>query len=156
MESLEKRLREEIKSTENYHLNKITSLQTDIQDHQHKYEENIKKLIEEYEKQIEKLRYNYENDLESLKNDQRLTIENIRQAKLYEFSAMQESGSYLNTLKIASDQLEDATGNLKSMRTNITSTIERIHDEREAKLNAMEQRLNGNRYYFCAKNWLGN
>lgn len=132
MESLEKRLREEIKSTEAYHLSKIR-----------KYEENTKKLMNDYEKQIEKLRLNFENDLETLTNDQRSTIENIRQVKLFEFAALQESGSYLNTLKSASDHLEHATGNLESMRTNITSTIERIHDEREAQLNIKESNLNG-------------
>lgn len=143
LESLEKRLREEIKSTETYHLNKISALQTDMEMQQQKYEENIEKLISDYEKQIEKLRLGYEQDLEALKNDQRSTIENIRQAKLYEFATLQESGSYLSTLKSASDNLEHATGNLESMRTNITTTIERIHAEREVQLNAKEQRLNG-------------
>lgn len=122
---------------------------------QQKYEEHIKKLIDDYEKQIDKLRLNYENELESQKNDQRSTIENIRQAKLFEFAALQESGSYLNTLKSASNQLENATGSLESMRTNITSTIERIHDEREVQLNAKEHRLGGNKpneTYFL-KNW---
>ncbi|XP_031622610.1 interaptin [Contarinia nasturtii] len=140
--SLEKRLREEIKSTEAYHLNKITALQTDIESQRQKYEDNIEKLINDYEKQIEKIRLNYEQDLEVLKNEQRSTIENIRQAKLYEFATLQESGSYLSTLKSASDNLEHATDNLQSMRVNITSTIERIHSEREVQLNAKEQRLN--------------
>lgn len=143
LESLEKRLREEIKSTEDYHLSKISALQTDMQNQQQKYDEQITKLIDDYEKQIEKLRLGYEQDLDALKNDQRSTIENIRQAKLYEFATIQESGSYLSTLKSASDHLEHATGNLETMRTNITTTIERIHTEREVQLNAKEQRLNG-------------
>lgn len=143
LESLEKRLREEIKSTENYHLSKISALQSDLKSQQEKYDEHVEKLISDYEKQIEKLRLGYEQDLDALKNDQRSTIENIRQAKLYEFATLQESGSYLSTLKSASDNLEHATGNLESMRTNITTTIERIHAEREVQLNAKEQRLNG-------------
>lgn len=144
LESLEKRLREEIKSTESYHLNKIEALQSDLDVRQQKHDEQIEKLIADYEKQIAKLRLTYEQDLEALKLDQRSTIENIRQAKLYEFAALQESGSYLNTLKSASDNLEHATDNLQSLRTNIDSTIERIHAEREVHLNAKEERLNGN------------
>lgn len=143
MDSLEKRLRDEIKSIEAYHLNKISALQTDLDNQQHKYDEHIEKLCGDYEKQIERLRLNYEHDLDALKNDQRSTIENIRQSKLFEFAALQESGSYLNTLKSASDNLEQATDNLQTMRINIDSTIERIHAEKEVQLNAREKRLNG-------------
>lgn len=148
--SLEKRLRDEIKSTEAYHLSKIDALQTDMAGQQHKYEEHIEKLTSDYEKQIERLRLNYEHDLEALQNDQRSTIENIRQAKLFEFAALQESGSYLHTLKSASVNLEQATDNLQSMRTNIDSTIERIHAAKEAQLEAKEKRLNG-RWTICPK-----
>lgn len=151
LESLEKRLREEIKSTENYHLSKINALQTEMETKQIKHDEQIEKLITDYEKQIEKLRMNYEQDLEALKNDQRSTIENIRQAKLFEFAALQESGSYLNTLKSASDNLEHATDNLQSMRTNIDSTIERMHNERDIQLEAKEKRLNGDLYILFIK-----
>lgn len=141
--NLEKRLRDEIKSTEAYHLNKIDALQADMAGQQHKYQENIEKLISDYERQIERLRMNYEHDLEALQNDQRSTIENIRQVKLFEFAAVQESGSYLQTLKSASENLEQATDNLQSMRTNIDSTIERIHAAKEVQLEAKEKRLNG-------------
>lgn len=159
LQSLEKRLREEIKSTETYHLNKISALQTDMENQQHKYEEHVEKLITDYEKQIERLRLNYEHDLEALKNDQRSTIESIRQAKLFEFAAVQESGSYLHTLKSASDNLEHATDNLQSMRTNIDATIERIHAEKDVQLEVKEKRLNGKKkdsaaffsYFFSIK-----
>lgn len=151
LESLEKRLRDEIKSTESYHLSKINALQTEMETKQIKHDEQIEKLIADYEKQIEKLRINYEQDLEALKNDQRSTIENIRQAKLFEFAALQESGSYLNTLKSASDNLEHATDNLQSMRTNIDSTIERMHNERDVQLEAKEKRLNGDFYMIFIK-----
>lgn len=141
--NLEKRLRDEIKATEAYHLNKIDALQTDMAGQQHKYAEHIEKLIGDYERQIERLHLNYEHDLEALQNDQRATIENIRQVKLFEFSAVQESGSYLHTLKSASQNLEQATDNLQSMRTNIDSTIDRIHAAKEVQLEAKEKRLNG-------------
>lgn len=156
LECLEKRLRDEIKSIETYHFNKIRNLQTDIDHQQHKYEEHIEKLITDYDKQIERLRLNYEQDLEALKNEQRSTIENIRHAKLLEFAAVQESGSYLQTLKSASNNLEQATDNLQTMRTNIDSNIERIYEEKEIHLAAKEKRLNGKLVMlsinFCSKN----
>lgn len=143
LQNLEMRLRDEIKSTETYHLNKISALQTDMTGQQHKYEEHIEKLIGDYEKQMERLRLNYEHDLEALNNDQRSTIENIRQAKLFEFAAVQESGSYIQTLKSAFDNLELATDNLQSLRTNIDTNIERVHAAKEIQLDAREKRLNG-------------
>lgn len=143
LENQAKRLRDEIKSMETYYLNKIATMQTDMDSQQHKYQDHLEKLIGDYEKQIERIRLNYEHELEALQNDQRSTIENIRQVKLFEFAAMQESGSYLHTLKSASENLEHATDNLQSMRTNIDTTIERIHAEKEIHLEAKEKRLNG-------------
>lgn len=110
---------------------------------QQKYEDQISKLSKDYEEKIEKLRSSYSNDIEALKNDQRMAVENIRQSKLLEFATIQENGSYLNTLKSASGYLSEANDNLRSMRTNIESNIERLHTEKEIQLAAKEQRLNG-------------
>lgn len=148
LKNLEQRFRTEINSIENHHTEKCNVLVADMEAQQRKYDDQIKKLINDYEKQIEKLRTNYEAEVELLKIDQRATTENIRQMKLYEFAAMHESSSYLNTLKSASDNLETANDNLQTMRINIDSSIERIHAEREIQLSAKEKRLNG-LYIWC-------
>lgn len=124
-------------------MEKFNVLNADLETQRQKYEEQIAKLTAEYEKQNEKLRMAHEAEIETMKNDLRATIENIRQSKLYEFATLHESSSYLNTLKSASENLESATDNLAAMRSNIDSSIERLHAEREIQLNIKEKRLNG-------------
>lgn len=124
-------------------MEKFNLLNVDLETQRHKYEEHIAKITAENEKQNEKLRIAHVAEIESIKNDFKATIENIRQSKLYEFAALHESSSYLNTLKSASENLESATDNLQAMRSNIDSNIERLHTERDIQLNIKEKRLNG-------------
>lgn len=140
---MEQRFRSEIESIEHHHMEKFNFLNVDLETQRKKYEEQIAKLTAAYEKQNKTLRIAHEAEIESMKNDLRATIENIRQSKLYEFAAIHESSSYLNTLKSASENLESATDNLQAMRSNIDSNIERLHAEREIQLNIKEKRLNG-------------
>ena len=67
-------------------------------------------LKQDQEDDIRKLRKNQEEDLEMIKEEHRRMLDNIRQAKMLEFAAVQENGSYMECLKQASSNLNDLTG----------------------------------------------
>lgn len=143
LERLEQRLHAENKSIEEYYTKKLLVLETDKADIVRKFDEQTTDMVANHEKQLTKLRASHETEIDHMKNDQRMVIENIRQSKLLEFSAIQENGSYLATLRNASSYLETASDNLQTLRTNIDSNIERVNAEREAQLEAREKRVEG-------------
>lgn len=140
---LEQRLQNGLKYAEEYHTGRYNGVRTDIEDQRRLHEEQTNKMRDEYEDKLERMRSGYVAALETLKNDQLAAIKAIRETKLIEFATVQDGSSYLHTLKSASSQLSEATENLQSMRTNMETNVERLHVEKEAQLNAREQRLNG-------------
>lgn len=60
-----------------------------------------------------------------------------------EFALVQDSSSYFQTLKSASGYLETASEDLQTIRTDMETKIERIHQEREVQLTAREKRIEG-------------
>lgn len=104
-------------------------------------------VTSEYENQLSTLREMHRNYIEQLSNDQKTMIDNLRQAKAMEVNMMQESSSYLSTLKNASSRLESAGENLETMRQTIDTNVGLIHNERGMQLEAREKRLEGNFHY---------
>lgn len=116
---METRLLKDNHDLEQFYQQKTTILQSENNDIVRKYEEKIKTLI----------------------NDHQLSLENIRQSKLFEFTLVQENTSYLNQLKAASNNLETATGNIENLRETITNQIEMHQLEKERELSTRTKKL---------------
>lgn len=143
MELFGQRLRDENKSIVEFYDRKLTTLKSEQIECIEKYEKHLSELREQCEKQLTDERERHRNDLEQLQRDQQMIIENIRQAKLMEVAVIQESGSYLTTLKNASTFLESANSDLHSLKMTMDDNVERIQVEREAKLTAREKQIEG-------------
>lgn len=141
---LEQRLQNGLKYAEDYHSSKYNVLKTDMDEQKQQHEDQINKMRAEYEEKLTIMRSSYTTALDSMKSDQLAAIETIRQTKLIEFATVQDSTSYLQSLKSASNNLSEATENLQMIRTNMEANVERLHTEKEIQLTAREQRLNGN------------
>lgn len=141
--NLESRFRDENKFLEEYYVKKLTTLETELIDISKKYVDEMRQLNENHDKILDKLRTSHENEIELTRIEHRTMIQNIRESKLLEFSIVQENGSYLATLKNASNYLENATGDLQALRIDMEDKIDRVHKEREIQLDVREKRLEG-------------
>ncbi|KAH8315287.1 hypothetical protein KR074_003630 [Drosophila pseudoananassae] len=100
------------------------------------YTEKLEKLKEDYMEQISNLKQDHEDEVRKLRHSHELDLEGIRQAKSLELSAVQDHGNYLETLRLASD-------NLKELRDGMSGSQERERqlDIRERRLADQERRL---------------
>ncbi|XP_043647301.1 fas-binding factor 1 homolog [Drosophila teissieri] len=93
------------------------------------YIEKLEKLREDYAEQISNLRQDHEDEVRKLRQSHELDLEGIRQAKMVELSAVQDHGNYLETLRMASS-------NLQELRDGMSD-----NQEKERQLEARERRL---------------
>ncbi|XP_033157136.1 trichohyalin [Drosophila mauritiana] len=93
------------------------------------YIEKLEKQKEDYVEQISSLRQDHEDEVRKLRQSHELDLEGIRQAKMVELSAVQDHGNYLDTLRLASS-------NLQELRDGMSD-----NQERERQLEARERRL---------------
>ncbi|XP_039488500.1 trichohyalin [Drosophila santomea] len=93
------------------------------------YVEKLEKQKEDYVEQISNLRQDHEDEVRKLRQSHELDLEGIRQAKLVELSAVQDHGNYLETLRMASS-------NLQELRDGMSD-----NQEKERQLEARERRL---------------
>lgn len=100
------------------------------------YTEKLEKLKGDYELQITTLKQDHEDDLRMLRSSHDADLERIRQAKMLEQATVQDHGSYLETLRMASSDLQE-------LREGLTTTKEREHqlEFRERRLADAERRL---------------
>ncbi|EDV39396.1 uncharacterized protein Dana_GF24512 [Drosophila ananassae] len=100
------------------------------------YTEKLEKLKEDYVEQISNLKQDHEDEMRKLRHSHELDLEGIRQAKSLELSAVQDHGNYLETLRLASD-------NLQELRDGMSGSQERERqlDIRERRLADQERRL---------------
>ncbi|XP_073837560.1 fas-binding factor 1 twitchy [Musca autumnalis] len=139
--NLEKRLKSEIEELQDHFQKKIEILEEEKANIKTNYNEEIQNLKQDHEDELRKLKKNQEEDLEMIKEEHRRMLDNIRQAKMLEFAAVQENGSYLDCLRVASSNLSDLTGGLNELKENMQMKIDQIHTEREKKLEAREKRI---------------
>lgn len=99
---------------------------TEITDY---YAGKLDKLKGDYDLQIANLKQDHEDDLRMLRSSHEADMERIRQAKILEQAAVQDHGSYLETLRMASSDLQE-------LREGLTTT-----KEREQQLELRERRL---------------
>ncbi|XP_037826783.1 LOW QUALITY PROTEIN: trichohyalin-like, partial [Lucilia sericata] len=141
LSSVEKRLKSELEEVQTYFQTKIDVLEQEKITLKKNYEEELSNLKQDHEDDLRKLRKNQEEDLEMLKEEHRRMLDNIRQAKMLEFAAVQENGSYLDCLKVASSNLSDLTGGLNELKENMQNKMEILQLEREKALEQREKKI---------------
>ncbi|XP_020802007.1 trichohyalin [Drosophila serrata] len=104
-------------------------LKTENTELQQYYIGKLEKQKEDCVEQISNLKQDHEDEVRKLRHSHELDIEGIRQAKMLELAAVQDHGNYLETLRLASS-------NLQELRDGMTGT-----QERERQLEARERRL---------------
>uniref|UniRef100_A0A0K8WJM4 Fas-binding factor 1 n=1 Tax=Bactrocera latifrons TaxID=174628 RepID=A0A0K8WJM4_BACLA len=139
--SIEMRLRAEVEELSKYYIQKVSTLESEKQKLKSEYETDYGNLKQDQEDELRKLKKSHEDDIEMLREEHRRTLENVRQAKMLEFAAVQENGSYMEMLKAASSNLENLSGGLQGLRDDVQSRLELLHKEKEKKLEARERRL---------------
>lgn len=143
MASLESRLRAENQSLQEHYEKKASMLSADLEETTRKYVEEKRQLTESHQMTIQYQRKMHTTELDHLRDEHQTMVQKIRESKLLEFAVVQENGSYLATLKNASDYLENASESFEGLRDDMRDKVERLHQERELKLNAQEKRLEG-------------
>ncbi|XP_062135930.1 calponin homology domain-containing protein DDB_G0272472 [Drosophila sulfurigaster albostrigata] len=100
------------------------------------YTSKLDKLKADYELQLSTLKQDHEDDLRLLRSSHEADLERIRQAKLLEQAAVRDHGSYLETLRLASSDLQE-------LREGLSTTKEREQqlESRERRLADAERRL---------------
>jgi len=93
------------------------------------YTDKQEKQKEDYVEQISNLRNDHEDEVRKLRQSHELDLEGIRQAKMLELSAVKDHGNYLETLRLASS-------NLQELRDGMSG-----NQEKERQLEARERRL---------------
>ncbi|ALC43847.1 CG5964, partial [Drosophila busckii] len=99
---------------------------TDMKAH---YTDKLEQLKTDYELKISSLKQDHEDDLRLLRSSHESDLDRLRQTKMLEQATMQDHGSYLETLRLASSDLQQ-------LREGMNST-----KEREQQLVARERRL---------------
>uniref|UniRef100_A0A1I8NRW0 Fas-binding factor 1 C-terminal domain-containing protein n=1 Tax=Stomoxys calcitrans TaxID=35570 RepID=A0A1I8NRW0_STOCA len=139
--NLEKRLNTEIEDLQAHFQKKIELSEQEKANLKSSYSEEFSNLKQDHEDEMRKLKKNQEEDLEMLKEEHRRMLDNIRQAKMLEFAAVQENGSYLECLRVASSNLTDLTGGLTELKENMQAKIDNLQLEKEKKLELREKHL---------------
>lgn len=139
--SIETRLKAELEELTKYYKQKLDTLESEKEKLKSEYETDYGNLKQDHEDELRKLKKSHEDDIEMLREEHRRMLDNVRQAKMLEFAAVQENGSYMEMLKAASNNLENLTGGLRGLRDDVQSRLEMLHKEKENKLEARERRL---------------
>lgn len=114
LESMEARYRNEIASVEKF------------------FSDKIKSISDERESNLEALKRYYEEMMQS-----------IRKSKFMEFAIKEESASYIDILKQASNSLETASGDVHSLHEVLQEKLIVLERDKEIQLSSREKRLEG-------------
>ncbi|XP_028899351.2 trichohyalin [Zeugodacus cucurbitae] len=139
--SIETRLKLELEELTKHYTQKVETLENEKQKLKSENEADYGNLKQDHEDELRKLKKSHEDDIEMLREEHRRMLENVRQAKMLEFAAVQENGSYMEMLKAASSNLENLSGGLQGLRDDVQTRLELLHKEKEKKLEARERRL---------------
>ncbi|XP_036326837.1 fas-binding factor 1 homolog [Rhagoletis pomonella] len=140
-QSMETRLKAELDELSKHYTQKLDTLDSEKQRIKSNYDADFSALKQDHEDELRKLKKSHDDDLEMLREEHRRMLENVRQSKMLEFAAIQENGSYMETLKAASSNLENLSDGLEGLRDEVQSRLELLHKEKEKKLDARERRL---------------
>lgn len=139
--SIETRLKTELEELTKHYTQKVDTLESEKQKLKTECETDYGNLKQDHEDELRKLKKSHEDDIEMLREEHRRMLDNVRQAKMLEFAAVQENGSYMEMLKAASNNLENLSDGLQGLRDDVQLRLELLHKEREKKLEARERRL---------------
>ena len=143
LQNLENRYKDEIKNMEDFFHRKITSSDLDKENMIKNFEGKLEMMESERLTVIAKLKINYETDLESYKRHYEEMVENIRKSKLMEFAVAQESTSYMDVLRKASNNLETASGDISSLHEMLQDKIMVLEKDKELQLTNREKKVEG-------------
>ena len=147
LQSIECRYKDEIKSMDKFFTDKIGSMNTEKEKNVSNFENKIKLLEESHQHFIDKLKKSYDTDLDMLKKHYEEMMENIRKSKFMEFAIKEESSSYMDVLKRASNNLETASGDIQSLHDVLQEKMMVLERDKEIQLSNREKRLEG-KYIF--------
>ncbi|XP_053953382.1 trichohyalin [Anastrepha ludens] len=140
-QTMEARLKTEVDEISKHYTQKLDALENEKQRLKSDYDADFSALKQDHEDDLRKLKKSQEDDLEILREEHRRMLESVRQSKMLEFAAIQENGSYMETLKAASSNLENLSGGLQGLRDEVHSRLELLYKEKEKKLEVRERRL---------------
>ena len=143
LQSIECRYKDEIKSMDKFFTDKIGSINTEKENIVSNFEKKIKLLEENHQHFIDKLKKSYDIDLDMLKKHYEELMENIRKSKFMEFAIKEESSSYMDVLKRASNNLETASGDIQSLHDVLQEKMMVLERDKEIQLSNREKRLEG-------------
>ncbi|XP_030372997.1 centrosomal protein of 164 kDa [Scaptodrosophila lebanonensis] len=141
MAAVEERLKAENTELKEFYVEKLQSLEQALQKLKNDYEGELSTLRQDHEDEVRKLRKSHEVDIDMVRQEHHRMLDTIRQSKMLEFATMQESGSYLETLQLASNNLVTLSDGLQGLRDDMSCKLETLNKERERKLNARERLL---------------
>ncbi|CAO1427379.1 unnamed protein product [Diamesa hyperborea] len=141
LQSIECRYKDEIKSMDKFFTDKIGSMNIEKENTVSNFENKIKLLEESHQHFIDKLKKSYDTDLDMLKKHYEEMMENIRKSKIMEFAIKEESSSYMDVLKRASNNLETASGDIQSLHDVLQEKMMVLERDKEIQLSNREKRL---------------
>ncbi|BFF97290.1 trichohyalin [Drosophila madeirensis] len=114
-------------------------LKTENSDLRQHFVDKLEQQKADYVEQLSTLRQDHEDEVRKLRNSHEMDLEGIRQAKLVELSAVQDHGNYLETLRLASSNLQELRDGMSNSQDR-----ERLLEARERRLADQERRLKMN------------
>ncbi|XP_022226377.2 trichohyalin [Drosophila obscura] len=139
IEMIESSYKKQLKVLEEHLAAVEERLKTDNSDLRQHFVDKLEQQKADYVEQMSTLRQDHEDEVRKLRNSHEMDIEGIRQAKLVELSAVQDHGNYLETLRLASSNLQELRDGMSNGQDR-----ERLLDARERRLADQERRLKMN------------
>lgn len=121
-------------------IDKLTIENMELLETKHKIMKDNEKDREDL---IEKLRTKHEKDMHIVQKDHELMISKIKDSKLMEFTLVSENYSYLQTLKTATNNLQNASGDLQTLKDILHENSYSMQTEKDVLLQAREKNLEG-------------
>lgn len=138
-QNIELRLKDENKVLHETWLKKLGALEGESRVIKDEFEKKYREMENEHDRVVKKLKEIHSQEIDEMRKENKSMIENIRESKMMEFAMVQENGSYLETLKSASKYLENASGDIETLRGHMTEKINEMHNERQMQLEIREK-----------------
>ncbi|SPP76755.1 trichohyalin [Drosophila guanche] len=139
VEMIESTYKKQLKVLEEHLAAVEERLKTENSDLRQHFVDKLEQQKADYVEQLSTLRQDHEDEVRKLRNSHEMDLEGIRQAKLVELSAVQDHGNYLETLRLASSNLQELRDGMSNSQDR-----ERLLEARERRLADQERRLKMN------------
>ncbi|XP_017135475.1 trichohyalin [Drosophila miranda] len=139
IEMIESSYKKQLKVLEEHLAAVEERLKTENSDLRQHFVDKLEKQKADYVEQMSTLRQDHEDEVRKLRNSHEMDLEGIRQAKMVELSSVQDHGNYLETLRLASNNLQELRDGMSNSQDR-----ERLLEARENRLADQERRLKMN------------